>query len=80
MVLLYLGQIRNKIRFVRLDPSRPFDELPANNENGENKHPESILSETKLLLVKRAELERKTYIKYENRKDGTSQFPFKKTV
>lgn len=74
VVLFYLGEIGDEICFVGTDPFGFLDELPAEEEDGEEEdHEVSRYVSQKSKFRGNGEA-------YENRNEGTSHWPFRKTV
>ena len=74
MILFDLSQVGNKIRFVRSDPFGPLDKLPCDEKCREDENPIQISAVSSV-----NKMHGYTHMRYQNKNDGTSQAPFKKT-
>jgi hypothetical protein len=78
VVLFNLRQISDQINVFGLDPLRPLEEFPANKQYWEDQDPASTLASVQQNFRRRRG--ESTYMRYENKKAGTSHCPFKNTV
>jgi hypothetical protein len=78
MILFDLSEISYKIRFMRRDPLCSFPEFPEYVEAWEREDPVLQISIAPYWNGRNSGVG--SYIKYENRNEGTSHIPFRKTV